>query len=300
MAETIYNLFAYSDGKNITHLGIESYNIVDDGTDEEMFEFLRERCLIDHATAYKAKIVSPELSLGAYLSKHRLGTALDIFEELFVLKKAPMNPLFVLTIIEGGVARIDYSYTGDLDLNELKNNEFMEDYLTKYTAADGINLMQMFDDDYFKAIRLLFNNGLLVSSTKLLMIFIDTAAYVEFGDRQGNFNLWLDTFAPLSDIDLAANEIWELRNGVLHMSNLHSRAVLNRKVMRLLPCINLGTTIIDNINNEKRFDMLQLIDVIARGVGAWMESYNKNPEKIEKFVERYDTVISDARSTYRW
>jgi hypothetical protein len=51
---------------------------------------------------------------------------------------------------------------------------------------------------------------------------------------------------------------------------------------------------------EKRFDMLQLIDVVARSVGAWLESYNNNPEKIETFVERYDTIISDARSAYRW
>jgi len=300
MPEVIYNLFAYTDGKVLTHLGIVPYTIVDEGSDEDKIDFLRERCLIDHVDAYKARIVSPETTLAAFYSKHRLGTVLSLFEELLQHVNAPPAPLFGMTIIENGKARIDHSYTGSaLNLNNIEGRDKMVDYLTHYTSEQGINFVQMFEDDYFKAIKLLFNNGLLVSSTKLLVIFVDTVAFVEFGDEQGNFKKWLDTYTPLGEIGIEANELWELRNSVLHMSNLHSRAVLRGDVTRLVPSINLGETVIDEEHREKQFDLLKLINVIATGVGRWMESYNDDPQKIERFVERYDTVISDARLTYR-
>ena len=51
MPEVIYNLFAYTDGEVISYLGIVPYKIVDEGSDEDKFDFLRERCLIDHVDA---------------------------------------------------------------------------------------------------------------------------------------------------------------------------------------------------------------------------------------------------------
>jgi hypothetical protein len=295
----IYNLFAYTDGKIISHVGIMPYKIVDDSSDEDKLGFLKERCLVDHVDAHKARIVSPEITLNAFNSKHRMGTAIEVFEELFQYVSASSTPLFVMTIIENGEARIDHSYTGLLDPNDIEGEGKMIDYLVHYTSDRGINFIQMFDDDYFKAIKLLFNNGFLVSSTKLLMVFVDTAAFVEYGDEPGNFKKWLNAFARLDEIDLEAGELWELRNGVLHMSNLHSRGVISGKVARLVPSTNLGATVILEGRREKQFDLLRLIEVIAAGVGRWMESYNADPQKIEKFVERYDTVISDSRVAHR-
>jgi hypothetical protein len=298
ISEVIYNLFAYTDGKTITDIGISQYKIVDEGSDEDKFDFLRERCLVDHAKAHKARIVSPEITLENYFSKHRLGTALELFEELFQLANAPRDPLFAMTLIENGEPRIEHSYTGNfLDLS--CNKEGFVDYLVHYTSDKGIDFMQMFEDDYFKAIKLLFNNGFLVSSTKLLMIFLDTIAFVEFGNENGNFVKWLDTYVNLESIGLLSSELWELRNGVLHMSNLHSKRVMSGKVMRIVPCVNLSETIIDERQKEKRFDLLRLINVLAAGVGKWMETYNSDPQKIETFIERYDTVISDARNFHQ-
>jgi hypothetical protein len=242
--------------------------------------------------------MSPTFTVSEYLAKHRLGTALHLFEELFRHVDAPANPLFLMTTIVNGEARVDHSYSGALDPNDISGPGKMDDYLTKYTSGESIDFMRMFDDDYFKAIKLLFNGGFLVSSTKLLMIFIDTAAFVEHGDVQGNFQSWLRTFVPLRDVNVDPAELWEFRNGVLHMSNLHSRAVLSGKVMRLVPCINLGDTVIDPDRNEKRFDLLRLISAIASGVGSWMQTYNDDRSKFDKFVERYDTVVSDSRTAY--
>jgi hypothetical protein len=83
------------------------------------------------------------------------------------------------------------------------------------------------------------------------------------------------------------------------MSNLHSNRVVSGKIKRLVPCINIGETIVDDKRMEKQFDLLKLINVLAVGVGKWIETYNSDRQKIEKFVERYDTVVSDARVAYR-
>lgn len=298
MPEIIYNLFVYTDGKIITDLGIVQYKIVEDGSDEKKIDFLRARALLDHINAYKAKIISPEISMESYFSKHRLGRAMEMFEELFQLFNAPPDPLIAMTVIENGAVSIATSYEGlSLDLSD-KTAGFV-DYLHHYTSDKGIDFGQLFEDDYFKAIKLLFNNGFLVSSAKLLMIFVDTVAFVEFGDQPGIFVKWLDSYASLSSIDLEAGELWEFRNGVLHMSNLHSRRVLNGKVQRIIPCVNLGETIFDEVRNEKQFDMLKLINVLAAGLAKWIETYNADRKKIETFVERYDTVISDVRKAYR-
>lgn len=78
MPEVIYNLFAYTDGKIILHIGIVPYKIIDEGSDEDKVDFLRERCLVDHVDAYKACIVSPEITLAAFNSKHRVGIRISI------------------------------------------------------------------------------------------------------------------------------------------------------------------------------------------------------------------------------
>jgi hypothetical protein len=298
MPETIYNLFAYTDGSRIHTIGIHPYEIAHEATDESKLTFLKERCLVDHVNAYQARIVSPVITPTEFMAKHRLGNALHMFEQLFIHFKAPASPLFVMTTIVNGKPQVDHSYADRLDPNDISGPGVMSDYLLKYSTTDGIDLIQMFDDDYFKAIKLLFNNGMIVSSVKLLMIFVDTAAFVEHGDRSGNFISWLGTYVSLSPLNIEPQELWELRNGVLHMSNLHSRGVLSGKVNRLVPCVNLGDTVVDELHAEKRFDLLRLITALITGVGAWVQSYNDDRAKFEKFVERYDTVISDSRLAY--
>jgi hypothetical protein len=298
MPETIYNLFAYTDGLRIHAIGIHPYKIAGEVSDESKLSFLKERCFTDHVSAYQTRIVSPVITLAEFTAKHRLGTALHLFEELFVHFEASATPLFVMTTIVNGEPTVDHSYSGRLDPNDVNGPGVMADYLLEYSTADSIDLIRMFDDDYFKAIKLLFNNGMLVSSTKLLMIFVDTVAFVEHGDEPGNFVAWLKTYVPLSPLNLEPQELWELRNGVLHMSNLHSRSVLSGKVKRLVPCINLGDTQVDELRAEKRFDLLRLIAALSTGVGTWIQTYNDDRSKFEKFIERYDTVIADSRLAY--
>ena len=67
------------------------------------------------------------------------------------------------------------------------------DYVPKYLTDDGFDFARMLNDDFFQAIRLLFNHRYYVSAAKLLMTFIDTAGFVEFGDTGKNtFVKWLN------------------------------------------------------------------------------------------------------------
>jgi len=301
MAETIYNLFVYTDGKIITHLGIEQYKIVDDPTEEAMIEFLKERALNDHETAYKAAIVKPTVTLDAYQAKQRVGTAFVMFEQLFALAKAPQNPLFVATMIENGVPRVDYSHHGDGPVNLSNiNGSRMIDYLFHYISEEGFDLPRLIDDDYFKAIKLLFNNRHYVSCTKLMMIFIDTMAFIEYGDVKNKniFSDWLNTYAPLDEINITESELWEFRNGVIHMSNLHSRKVREGSVAQLVPGVNVPSSSITMPDGRKRLDLMGLVNVLGKAINNWADTYNKDFLKFEKFVERYDTIVSDARLSY--
>lgn len=56
----------------------------------------------------------------------------------------------------------------------------MEDYLESYTTSNGFDMPKLLNDDYFNAIKLLFNSDYYVSCIKLIVSFIDTVSYIEF------------------------------------------------------------------------------------------------------------------------
>jgi hypothetical protein len=38
-----------------------------------------------------------------------------------------------------------------------------------------------------------------------------------------------------------------------------------------------------------------VIAVLPKGIENWLRSYNREREKYAEFVERYDTIVSEAR-----
>ena len=56
----------------------------------------------------------------------------------------------------------------------------MPDYLVHYTTENTFRFTELINDDYFKAIRTLFNAELYVSSAKLLISCVDTLSFVEY------------------------------------------------------------------------------------------------------------------------
>jgi hypothetical protein len=215
---------------------------------------------------------------------------------------APINPLTVITPIVDKKPRIDIiSKVGAFNLQELTGTPFEEpgamiDYLQSYEKDGFFDTPRLIDDDYFLAIKLLFNAKHYVSASKLLMSCIDTISFIDAGDIPGGFAKWLDTYADLGPLGITSKELWEFRNSVLHMTNLSSRAVLSGKTAPLIFYVGNSThSIPPSPSGAKYFSLKGLLDAIAAALLKWIASYNEKPEKFVDFVRRYDLTISDSR-----
>jgi hypothetical protein len=128
------------------------------------------------------------------------------------------------------------------------------------------------------------------------MSCVDTLAFVEYGNMSCNFTGWLDAYVDLSPHNITAEELWEFRNSVLHMTNLASRKVISGKVSPIMPYVG-GPDTMPAITPDlpKPFNLYGLIAAIGTGIERWGETYNSDRDKLMKFIERYDTTISDSR-----
>ena len=174
------------------------------------------------------------------------------------------------------------------------------DYFPKYLKGDELDLSALINDDLVQPYRLLFQAKHYVSATKLLMVAIDTVAFVEFGENVRNpFIKWLDTYADISSLGITSEELWEQRNGLLHMSSLTSRKVKAGSVRALVSYVGTmpsGVTLNDTTTGY--YDLRALILAFGAALGRWLESYNLQRKKFRSFVERYDLIASDARMQY--
>lgn len=302
MNEPGYNLFLYCNMSTIQELGVAVHDL--EGTDQDKISALRNLADSDYRTAARYKTKRP-MTRQYYEGLSRLGRELEVFEDIFHDLNAPQQPLVVITPIVNEKTHFDATMKlGPTLRADWKGTPFeqpgeMVDYLDVYVTKEGFNIPQLLNDDYFLAIKLLFNNRYFVSCAKLLMSFIDTVAFIDTGDDRGNFILWLDTYATLGPLGITSRELWEFRNGLLHMSNLHSRAVASGKVSPLILSVGRPTEPLPAYRNgEKRFNLKDLIDTIAYAISRWIETYNHNPEKFPDFVSRYDLTVSDTRVAY--
>jgi hypothetical protein len=128
------------------------------------------------------------------------------------------------------------------------------------------------------------------------MSLVDALAFVKHGDKPRNFTRWLDTYADLQSIGITSVEPWEFRNALLHMTTLESRKVLAGKVPRLIPLVGrIPPEVSIDSQDHKHFSLSGLIHVVAAAIPGWIATYNHDRNKVENFVARYDTVLSDAR-----
>jgi len=235
-----------------------------------------------------------------YNARCRLGEGHHLFDRVFVRAGAGASPLFVSTPVLNGVAHFNYS-SGHEPLNlsdaseKLGEPGLMVDWLRKYTGDDGVDLSQLIHDDYFLAIRLTFNAGLYVSAMKLLVSCIDSLAYIEYGDDRGAFVKWMEEFCELTMLGITAAELWELRNGLLHMTNINSSKVRKNQVRRVSFRIGDHPEVPREAGGVYYFDFLGLVHAFAQAQARWIQSYSRDRSKFAKFVERYDETISDSR-----
>ena len=173
----------------------------------------------------------------------------------------------------------------------------MSDHLAKYMTDAGFDFPRLLNDDFIAPIRLLHNNRYYVAATKLLMSYIDTLGFLEYGDSVRNpFTEWLNNYADLTDLGVAADELWEHRNSLLHMSNLDSRKVVGGKIKRIVAYVGeLPDGFVSDAESDKYFSLIKLLEVIANACGQWLSSLNENREKFKPVISRYDQIVTDNR-----
>lgn len=296
--EKAFSLFVYSDGEFVHSLGYVCYEV--DRDDASMLELMRSLVDSDFSNARQFPM-KDLLPYDDYFSSARLGHELKWFSQIFDLEDAPADFLTVLTVIVNGKPAIDHvTSLGPFSYDELEPKHVgfsgVPDYLKSYMTEEGLDLSRLIDDDYFKAYKLVFNAGYYVSATKLLLSCIDSLAFIEEGDKGNPFLTWLKKYAELNPHGVNAEELWELRNGLLHMTNLNSREVKKGKHPRIV--VYSGGIKEVHLPVGEDFKYLNLYDffhTIAKAIEKWIQSYQKNPEKMISFVKRYDMTVSDSR-----
>lgn len=296
-SERIFNIFIYFDAGLASEYGAR-YHFVE-GTDNEKTSFLHLNVSNDYAAARRFRLIR-RFTIAEWTAANRIGDVLHFFEEAFTRCNAPAAPIVCITSIVDGKPEIDLQTTlqpfrGDA-VSKIEGRGAVPDYFVSYVDGNRFRFTELIHDDYFKAIRILFNAKLYVSCAKLLMSCVDTLAFVEYGDEPRNFTNWLDAYVDLSPHGITSEEVWEFRNSVLHMTNLASRKVISGKVSPIMFYVG-GPDSMPQINPllPKPFNFYGLIKTIGNGIGKWGESYNEDRDKLLKFVERYDTTISDSR-----
>jgi hypothetical protein len=299
MKETIYNIYLIFDKKICSEVRFVTHE--HDGNDTAKTNFLKGRVEEDFINA-RSFTLRQSFTFEQMNAKARLGEAHYLYDELFQMLDAGPSPLWISTPVKDGAVFFNYAqgHNEPTDMQQadlaVGRTGVMEDWLKKYWTERGLELSQLIHDDYFLAIKLTFNAGLYVSAMKLLVSCIDSLSYIEFGDLQGSFVRWLESYADLTPVGITATELWELRNGLLHMTNIHSKKVRLNKIRRI--SFRIGgaedhpKTDVDGIYY---FDFLTLINVFALAQAKWIETYNFEREKFSAFVERYDETISDSR-----
>ncbi|WP_284417799.1 MULTISPECIES: hypothetical protein [unclassified Bradyrhizobium] len=299
-AERIFNIFLYFDDGVASNYGVRHHRV--DGDDAMKMRFLRACIDADHPVARRFPLLRP-FTPAEWLAAQRHGNIFGYFEKAFELFRAPAEPVFCITAIVDGEPKVDLQtgvgpFRGDQVTAE-KGRGAMPDYLVRYTDGSHFRFTDLINDDYFLGIRTLFNAHLHVSCAKLLMSCVDTLAFVEYGDVPSNFTRWLDAYVDLSSQGISSDELWEFRNSVLHMTNLASRKVVAGKISPIMPYVG-GPKMLPAIGSDtaKPFNLYGLIVTISTGIGKWAESYNTDRDKFLKFIERYDTTISDSRMAW--
>lgn len=298
MREAVYNLFLIFDGEVCSEVGFVVHE--HKGTDDETLQFLRNRVKEDLSVARKYRLSKP-FTLQRLNAKMRLGEAMHLYDDVFVKLRASARPLFVATPVREGSVFFNYSGPPSaLDVQDvsehLGHRGKMVDWLEKYTTDKGIDLPQLIHDDYFLAIKLTFNSRLYVSAMKLLVCCIDSIAYIEYGNdrKRVPFIDWLKTYADLAPLGITEEELWEMRNGLLHMTNINSTKVRNNKVRRI--SFRIGSLSEPEQQTEVfYFEFRALIQAFAEAQSKWIQTYNVDREKFSAFIERYDETISDSR-----
>lgn len=285
MRKPLVNIFVYGDGTHVDAVGWRVYEKA--GTYEEMTNFLQSRVRHDHQVAQREGLAKPMLRR-EFVAMDRLSPFAGALADRGIVDE---NPIYCVTHIVNGEVHID-------ETRDESDTCAVPDYLQVYLTERGFDFSQLIQDDHFDAIHLLWNNRKYVSCLKLVLSVIDTLGFVEYGPIRGNcFTKWLDDYCDLGKVGVTSDELSQLRNSLIHMTNLDSRKVRAGRAHRLLlRFIHPDRDTPPRVDGMKVLHVARFVnEVLPKGIEDWLRSYNRERDKFAQFVERYDTIVSEAR-----
>lgn len=297
MLENIYNLFMFYTDDVCYEIGAVNHKLI--GSDDKKIKYLKDNLDKDLKNCKRITLSFP-ITQEEENASHRLNKRSKAVLESFRKFGISEDALIVITPVVNNEILFDCSLKYGLNfLEELRKQMGIEgnqiDWLTHYTTDEGVDIPRLINDDYFAAIRLTFQHGMYLSSMKLLMSCIDSIGYIEFGSHN-SFKEWLNQYAQLEKLGITAEELWEMRNGILHMSNLESKKIIQGKVRRISFFVaDNKASFFHETEHVYYFNFKELINVYADALKVWMSSYNEIPDKFLTFITRYDKTVSDNR-----
>ncbi len=304
MKEMLFNLYYFATNDLVTHVAMVEYSY--EGTEDEKRRFLLSKVGTDLTIAQYDDIplVLSDRDHGISIQRvntlMRTGSIDHIFSNLLTKVNFNDSSLRLITPIHNG--KITYVYR--LDDEPLRQKHIDEilgyklsnhnDYLEKYYSGNTFDVGQLLKDDHLIPIHLLFNQKHYLSCTKLLLSFIDTIAWIDIGEHH-NFTKWIDLYADLSKIGVTSAEIWELRNSLLHMSNLDSQKVKQGKVRRVSFAIsNKDSFNTVTVGDTTYFSLIDFLYIVEDAMRKWVDTYNSDNLKTITFIERYDKIVRNS------
>jgi len=169
----------------------------------------------------------------------------------------------------------------------------MKNHLEVYLVNGELDLIHLVHDDFCLAIKSAFNARHFTSSLKLLLSFIDTMSFLYSGSsKTDEFKKWVDRFVDLSPIGITADELWQHRNGLLHISGYESDKVKQGKYKMLIPFVGKGEPQTNGVT--KNYSLQLLITNVMLGVAACCEEVKGTEERLLAFLGNYEKTISDS------
>lgn len=139
-----------------------------------------------------------------------------------------------------------------------------------------------------------FENGLYVSSMKLLLSAVDTMAFLVTGNnRRDDFINWLNKYVGLSETGVTADELWEHRNALLHMTTLDSDKVKQGKIVRLIPYKEPANQPSKPLPNSKYYSINKLWFAIASGLDKFVKDIECNQGLRMIFESNWKKIVYD-------
>lgn len=309
MRERAYNLYLFVEGEFVTEIGAVEYDL--DGDDKDKISFLLAQAPSDIANSKRyrvpdnCKLINDDtnevydgvLRYSKYLELCDYGYQNIIWEEILHLLNAGSEPLLVVSAVVDGEILVDLQQELKSCTKEVNKIEMYSapDYLLQYSDGSSFHLNRLIDDDFFTPIKLLLNNKHYISALKLLLSSIDSFAYLEYGDEPQIFARWLRSYMDYQKINVMPEEIWELRNAIIHMSSYDSRKVSNGKVSRLIIQISQHSEDVSNLTYDGKFlNLYTFYRLVAYAVEKWLTTVFEE-KRFEQFFERYDKIVSENR-----